>query len=91
MVLSFPFVRLGCAAWESYFGPGLIVELVRLALVMCIPWVTFALAWRHETLGGLAEVFKSNVWTLTYRELRALEGLEPEPGELPEPDTADVE
>jgi hypothetical protein len=30
-------------------------------------------------LGGLAEVFKSSVWTLTYRELRALEVMEPEP------------
>ena len=29
-------------------------------------------------LGGLLETFKSNVWTLTYRELLALEGLEPE-------------
>jgi hypothetical protein len=26
-------------------------------------------------LGGLAEVFKSSVWTLTYQEVRALEGL----------------
>jgi hypothetical protein len=30
-------------------------------------------------LGGLVEVFKSSVWTLTYRELRALEAMEPEP------------
>jgi hypothetical protein len=30
-------------------------------------------------LGGLIEVFKSSVWTLTYRQLRALEGAEPEP------------
>jgi hypothetical protein len=27
-------------------------------------------------LGGLAHVFKSSVWTLTYRDLRALEGSE---------------
>ena len=54
MVLSFPFLRLGCAAWESQFGPRVIVELLRIAVVMCIPWVTIALAWRHETLGGLA-------------------------------------
>jgi len=25
-------------------------------------------------LGGLIEVFKSSVWTLTYREVRGLEG-----------------
>jgi hypothetical protein len=31
-------------------------------------------------LGGLIEVFKSSVWTLTYRELRALEAMEPGPG-----------
>lgn len=29
-------------------------------------------------LGGLIEVFKSSVWTLTYREVRALESVEPE-------------
>jgi hypothetical protein len=39
-------------------------------------------------LGGLAEVFKSSVWTLTYRELRALEGLAPVAGELPIPGTS---
>lgn len=35
-------------------------------------------------LSGLAEVFKSSVWTLTYRELRTLEGLEMKPELLPE-------
>ncbi len=35
-------------------------------------------------LGGLAEVFKSSVWTLTYRELCALEGLAPDSQLLPE-------
>jgi hypothetical protein len=50
--------------------------------VVSVPWLF---------LGGLVEVFKSSVWTLTYRELRALEGLEPQAGEtdpraLPEPD-----
>jgi len=29
-------------------------------------------------LGGLREIFQSSTWTLTYRELRALEQLEPE-------------
>jgi hypothetical protein len=37
-------------------------------LVVSAPWVF---------LGGLMEVFKSSTWTLTYRELRALEGVEP--------------
>jgi hypothetical protein len=36
-------------------------------------------------LEGLKEIFVSSTWTLTYRELRALAGLEaealPEPGE----------
>ena len=49
---------------------------------MSVPWLF---------LGGLMEVFKSSVWTLTYRELRALEGLEVESPEaeqeqLPESD-----
>jgi hypothetical protein len=30
-------------------------------------------------LSGLIEVFKSSVWTLTYREVRALESVKPEP------------
>jgi hypothetical protein len=42
-------------------------------------------------LGGLMEVFKSSVWTLTYRELRALQSLETEPGPLPELDTPALE
>ena len=42
-------------------------------------------AWPSVFLGGLAEVFKSSVWTLTYRELRALEGLKENSGELADP------
>jgi hypothetical protein len=38
-------------------------------LVMLAPW------W---CLGGLMEVFKSSAWTLTYRELRAVEDAQPE-------------
>jgi len=37
------------------------------ALIVAVPWVF---------LGGLMEVFKSSVWTLTYRELCALESLD---------------
>ncbi len=58
-------------------------------LVMALPWLF---------LGGLMEVFKSSVWTLTYRELRALEGLEiesfetePEPEEFPELDESGLD
>jgi hypothetical protein len=54
---------------------GLAVALPIFILVMAAP-LTF--------LRGLAEVFKSNVWTLTYRELRALEGIETSSGEAPE-------
>jgi hypothetical protein len=36
-------------------------------LIVAVPWLF---------LGGLMEVFKSSVWTLTYRELRVLESLE---------------
>jgi len=46
-------------------------------LVVAIPWLF---------LGGLMEVFKSSVWTLTYRELNALESVEPAFEPLPEPD-----
>jgi len=51
-------------------------------LVVAVPWLF---------LGGLMEVFKSNTWTLTYRELRALESMETEPEQLPELDTPDLE
>jgi len=47
---------------------------------VAVPWLF---------LGGLMEVFKSSVWTLTYRELRALESVEPD--QLPEPDMPDLE
>ena len=48
-------------------------------LVMAAPWLF---------LGGLMEVFKSSVWTLSYRELRALESLETAPQQLPELDAS---
>lgn len=50
-------------------------------LVVAVPWLF---------LGGLIEVFKSSVWTLTYRELRALESLETEREPLPEMDAPDL-
>jgi len=46
-------------------------------LVMAAPWIF---------LGGLMEVFKSTVWTLTYQELRALE-----PAKLPELNASGLE
>lgn len=52
----------GAVPWILGFGVGIPIFI----LVLASPLVF---------LGGLAEVFKSSVWTLTYRELRALEGL----------------
>jgi hypothetical protein len=40
-------------------------------------------------VGGLIEVFKSSVWTLTYRELLALESVEPEADQPPELEAAE--
>jgi len=54
-----------------------VVGLPIFILVMAAPWIF---------LGGLMEVFKSSVWTLSYRELRALE-----PARLPELDTSGLE
>jgi len=68
-----------------------------LAAAVGIPIFILVMAVPGLFLSGLAEVFKSSVWTLTYRELRALEGLEIEgleeiePEQLPEPDTSDLE
>jgi hypothetical protein len=61
---------------------GAIVGVPIFILIVAVPWLF---------LGGLMEVFKSSVWTLTYRELRALESLEPQglgagPEPLPQPD-----
>jgi len=59
-----------------------VVGIPIFALVVSVPWLF---------MGGLMEVFKSSVWTLTYRELRALESLEAEPGPLPELDVPGLE
>jgi hypothetical protein len=54
-----------------------VVGLPIFILVMAAPWIF---------LGGLMEVFKSSVWTLSYQELRALE-----PEKLPELDASGLE
>ena len=72
----------GLAPWIV----GGLIGLPIFILVMAAPWVF---------LDGLMEVFKSSSWTLTYRELRALEGLEMELGietdEWPELDEGDLD
>jgi hypothetical protein len=74
----------GAMPWILAGAVGIPISI----LVIAVPWLF---------LGGLMEVFKSSVWTLTYRELRVLEGLEIEGLEeleqeqLPEPDTQDLE
>lgn len=60
--------------------------LVRLALGGAAPWIAGGMVGIPVfvsivvaplvLLGGLIEVFKSSAWTLTYRELRAMNGLE---------------
>jgi hypothetical protein len=61
---------------------GALIGLPIFILVMAAPWVF---------LSGLMEVFKSSTWTLTYRELRALEGLETAVEEWPELDEPDLD
>ena len=68
-------VAEGAVPWIAGFAVGLPLFI----LIMAPPLVF---------LGGLAEVYKSSVWTLTYRELRALEGLKNNSGELPAPEEA---
>ncbi|MEA3342436.1 MAG: hypothetical protein U9R15_20935 [Chloroflexota bacterium] len=60
-----------------------------LAAIVGIPIFALVMAVPGLFLGGLMEVFKSSTWTLTYRELRALEGLEAE--ELVVLDEPDIE
>jgi hypothetical protein len=57
-----------------------------LAAMIGIPISALVVAVPGLFLAGLMEVFKSSVWTLTYRELRALERVEPAFEQLPEPD-----
>jgi len=82
--------------------PALLVGgLASLAFEGAVPWILagavgipifiLVVAVPGLFLGGLAEVFKSSVWTLTYRELRALESLETEPEQLPELDAPELE
>ena len=52
---------------------GALIGIPIFILVVSLPWLF---------LSGLVEVFKSSVWTLTYRELRVLEELEPETGDI---------
>jgi hypothetical protein len=62
----------GAVPWILGFGVGIPLFI----LIFATPLVF---------LGGLAAVFKSSVWTLTYRELRALEGLKENSGALAQP------
>ena len=103
MLVMIPVVILLLALGVMMGGlPALLVGgLASLAFEGAVPWILagavgipifiLVVAVPGLFLGGLAEVFKSSVWTLTYRELRALEGLETELGRLPEPDTPDLE
>jgi hypothetical protein len=65
-------------------GVGLLSRMVAgqtmswvLAGVVGIPIFILTMAAPLTFLGGLWEVLKSSVWTLTYRQLGALESLEP--------------
>jgi hypothetical protein len=71
-------------------GLGLLVGgLAGLVATGAVPWILGALvgfpifilvlAAPLTFLNGLAEVYKSSVWTLAYRELRAMEGVGTEP------------
>jgi hypothetical protein len=67
----------GAIPWILGLGAGIPIFILILA-----PPLVF--------LGGLAEVFKSSVWTLTYRELRALGGLAESSGQLPDASGAEI-
>jgi hypothetical protein len=62
-----------------------------LAAVVGLPFFILAIAIPALFLGGLVEVYRSSVWTLTYRELRGQEALAPEPGPVPGIDAPGLE
>ena len=57
-----------------------------LAAIFGIPLLILVMGAPLLFLNGLIEVFKSSTWTLTYRELRALEGMQVEPAALDTPE-----
>lgn len=59
-----------------------------LAAIFGIPLLILVMGAPLLFLNGLTEVFTSSTWTLTYRELRALEGMQVEPEAL---DTSDLD
>jgi hypothetical protein len=59
--------------------------------VVAIPLLILLVAAPGLFLNGLMEVFKSSVWTLTYRELRALEVVEAAPAPALGPAPPDAE
>ncbi len=78
-----PALLVGWFASLFFSGPapwiiGAIIGIPIFALVVGMPWIF---------LGGLMETFKSSTWTLVYRELLALEELEPEAESDVEPET----
>lgn len=75
LVAGLPALLVGGLAAFALEGPAPWI----LAAVIGLPIFILVMVAPLTFLGGLAEVFKSSVWTLTYRELRALEGLEAEP------------
>ncbi|MGB3904991.1 MAG: hypothetical protein WBB22_08720 [Anaerolineae bacterium] len=75
LVGGLPALLVGGLAAFALEGPAPWI----LAAVIGLPIFILVMVAPLTFLGGLAEVFKSSVWTLTYRELRALEGLEAEP------------
>ncbi len=89
VVAGLPALLVGAIA--SLFTEGFVPWII--ATVVGLPLFILVLAVPGTFLGGLVEVFKSSTWTLTYRELLALESLQPasepdqpEPvAELPEP------
>lgn len=85
LVAGLPALLVGGLAAFALEGPAPWI----LAAVIGLPIFILVMAAPLTFLGGLAEVFKSSVWTLTYRELRALEGLDTAAPQVVESDPSD--
>ncbi len=82
-------VLLGAGVVVGGLATLLVGSLARQVVALATAWMlagtlgvtTFILVFTVPLaiLGGLREVFQSSTWTLAYRELRALEGLQPTP------------
>jgi hypothetical protein len=68
----------------SIFASPIVAGII--AVLVALPFFMLVILAPLTLVGGLYQIFESSIWTLTFREMKALESLQPEtPVELPVP------